>query len=206
VTFTFWTLSGETIVIVSWETVTGWGFDSVEWTFSTNISGTFTTITSVGTIHTGSLVIEHMSWTVTSVWVDSWFSTFDTFVEVDTGSAFSVTSWTDGGTIFIVTIHTETGIWGGSVSVFSTFNTDGIVRTSFTFDVTVSANVSFVGILTIWAVTLWSVNSSSGTDVTMINGVGTGQTLLGTRSTGSFFTSVFRSNLDGSREISVNVV
>jgi hypothetical protein len=71
----------------------------------------------------------------------------------------------------IISIMTITHIRGNSERVFNTFNTGSIFETSFTFIVTFSTNVSFVGILTIRAGTLWWVDSSVGTNFTVINGI-----------------------------------
>jgi len=111
-----------------------------------------------------------------------------------------VTSWTDSGVGFIETLLTGTGFWGQSVGVFNTIDTDVIRRTSFTFDVTVFTLVINIRVLTIWAVTFWSIDSSLNTVFTMINFFGTSSTLWGTRLTDTLGTSVlfFVLDLDGS--------
>jgi hypothetical protein len=89
------------------------------------------------------------------------------------------------------------------VGFVSTFNTFIIVSTSFTFDVTVFTSVVSISVLTSRARTSWWVNSSGGTEFTIVNFSGTRSTLWSTFFTSSVFTSVFSTiDLNGSKTTS----
>lgn len=173
---TFFTLWSSFNVVVTWFTITSWGFNSerIVSTCGTSRSRFFTGLTFIVTEGTVFFHLFEVSFWAFTFIHNSVSSTFSTFLVIRTGKTDEVTVSTFS-VLFILSVFTWALVSRSNSFVVTSFTNVFTFRASFTFVVTWDTSLVFFN-HTVFTGTRWGFDSVFRTGFTFVFIVFTGQT------------------------------